>query len=169
MDALTCLAKRQSCRKFVPYAIKEEEVRTILEAGFEAPSAMNRRPYEFIVNTENAFWKELTPLKSTCAIMATASLTILVVGNSNINPTNEFLIEDASACTENMLLAATALGFGSLWAGIKWESDFQKELIKRFHLPEGYLPLALVIVGKAEGKMSQVERYDEKKIHKGSF
>ena len=69
MDALECLAKRISIRKYEPCKMKEEEIKTILTAGFEAPSAMNRRPYEFIVNTDNAFWHELTPFKPTCEIM----------------------------------------------------------------------------------------------------
>ena len=149
--------------------MKEEEVHRILQAGFEAPSAMNRRPYEFVVNTANAFWKELTPLKPTCDILATAALTVLIVGDSNKNPTDEFLTEDCAVCAENMLLAAKALGYGSLWAGIKWHSEFYDALIRYFRLPEGYIPVAALCFGKSGEKKVQVERYDTKKIHHGKF
>jgi nitroreductase len=169
MDALECLAKRISIRKYEPCKMKEEEIKTILTAGFEAPSAMNRRPYEFVVNTDNAFWHELTPFKPTCEIMATTALTVLIVGDSNKNPTNEFLTEDCSCCAENMLLAGKALGYDSLWAGIKWQSDFYNELIKHFHLPDGYIPVAVLSFGKAGEKKVQVERYDAKKVHYGKF
>lgn len=169
MDALDCLGKRISMRKFLPHPMKEEEIKTILNAGFEAPSAMNRRPYEFIVNTDNAFWHALTPFKPTCEIMTQASLTVLIVGDSNKNPTEEFMTEDCACCAENMLLAAKALGYDSLWAGIKWQSDFYSELIKHFALPSGFIPVAVLSFGLAGEKKVQVERYDPKKVHQGKF
>jgi nitroreductase len=169
MEALDCMAKRISIRKFEAAKMSEDDIKAILKAGFEAPSAMNRRPYEFIVNTANAFWHELAPFKPTCDIMVNASLTILIVGDSNKNPTNEFLIEDCSCCAENMLLAAKALGYDSLWAGIKWQSDFYSHLISYFHLPEGFIPVTVLSFGKPGEKKVQVDRYDEKKVHLGKF
>lgn len=169
MDALEMLAERQSIRKYEKYEMPQKDIDAILEAGFEAPSAMNRRPYEFIVNTDNAFWKQFSALKPTCEIMATASLTVLIVGDSNKNPTEEFLTEDCSCCSENMLLAARALGYGSLWAGIKWHSEFYDALIKYFNLPDGYLPISALMFGKMGEKKVQTVRYDAKKIHLGKF
>lgn len=169
MDGLEMIANRQSIRKYEKSTMSEKDIKTILKAGFEAPSAMNRRPYELIVNTENAFWKELSPLKPTCEIMANAALTVIVVGDSNKNPTEEFLIEDCACVSENMLLSAKALGYGSLWAGVKWHSEFYDELIKRFHLPDGFLPISVLMFGKSAEKKAQTDRYDEKKIHHGSF
>ncbi len=167
MNTLDCIAARRSIRAYIKSEMKEEDIKKILKAGFEAPSAMNYRPYEFIVNTDNAFWKDYTKEKPTCAIAATASLTVLIVGDSNKNPTQEFLIEDCSAITENMLLAATELGYGSLWAGIRFGSDFQKRLIADFALPSGYLPIALLIFGKGAEKKEPTDRYEEAKIHYG--
>jgi nitroreductase len=170
MDALKCLATRTSMRKFQARVImKEEEVKVILSAGFEAPSAMNRRPYELIVNTENAFWHDMTPLKPTCEILATASLTIVVVGDSNKNPTEEFLTEDCSVVAENLLLAAKALGYDSLWAGVKWHSEFFEGLIQYFKMPSGYLPIAVLGFGKPGEKKTQTDRFDPKKVHLGKF
>jgi nitroreductase len=169
MDALECLSKRISTRKYVPSTIKEADIKAILTAGFEAPSAMNRRPYDFIVNTENAFWHKLAPLKPTCDIIATTPLSIVIVGDSNKNPTDEFLIEDCSCCAVNMLNAAKALGYDSLWCGIKWHSEFYDELIRYFKLPSGDVPVAVLCFGMSGEKKVQVERYDEKKVHHGTF
>jgi len=169
MDTLDCLANRISMRKFEKHVMKEEEINVILKAGFEAPSAMNRRPYELIVNTENAFWHEMAPYKPTCEIMTIASLTILVAGDSNKNPTDEFMIEDCSLVSENMLLAAKAIGYDSLWAGVKWHSEFYDALIKYFNLPSGYVPIAALSFGKPGERKSQIERFDKKKIHYGKF
>lgn len=169
METLDCIEKRISIRKFSAHKMNEEEIHQIIKAAMEAPSAMNRRPYELIVNTENAFWESFKDVKPTCSIAAASSLTILVIGDSNTNPTNEFLIEDAAALSENALLAATELGYGSLWAGIKWDSDFQKRLVSYFKLPDGYIPVSLLIIGKADERKSQVDRFDKKKIHYGKW
>ncbi len=167
MDALECIEKRTSIRAYDEFKMSEEDIKKILKAGFEAPSAMNRRPYEFIVNTDNAFWKDYEKEKPTCLTAASASLTVLIVGDSNKTSTQEFLVEDCSAITENMLLAATALGYGSLWAGIRFGSDFYNRLIKDFTLPEGYMPISLLIFGKGKENKSQPDRYEEAKIHCG--
>ena len=45
MDALECIETRISVRKYEKKAMSEEDVKAILKAGMEAPSAMNRRPY----------------------------------------------------------------------------------------------------------------------------
>ena len=169
MEALECIRSRQSIRKFERGEISEKEIHEILEAGFEAPSAMNRRPYELIVNTDNAFWAEFAKGKPTCNIFVDAVLTIVVVGDSNKNPTMEFLIEDTACVTQNILLAAKALGYGSLWAGVKFDSEFYNQLISHFQLPDGFLPISVIGIGIPGEKKPLVERYDEKKIHRGKF
>ncbi|MCR4562171.1 MAG: nitroreductase family protein [Bacilli bacterium] len=169
MDALECISGRMSMRKFAPHEMSQEEIHAILKAGMEAPSAMNRRPYELIVNTDNAFWVEMKKEKPTCEIIATSSLSIVVVGDENKNPTHEFLIEDCSVVAENMLLAAKALGYDSLWAGVKFDSEFYLSLIDRFNLPNGFMPIAVLCFGKAGSNKTQVDRYEEKKVHWGKF
>jgi nitroreductase len=171
METLKCIESRVSIRKYAKMdEMGKEDITTILKAGMEAPSAMNRRPYELLVNTDNGFWKDFVAEKPTCSIAATAALTILVIGDSNKNPTNEFMIEDAAVVSENMLLAATELGYGSLWAGIKFDSDFYKKIISYFKLPAGYMPVSLLIFGKAgEKKGHEQNRYEKSKIHFGKF
>jgi nitroreductase len=169
METLDCIEKRTSVRKYLPHTMNKEEIHKIISAAMQAPSAMNRRPYEMIVNTDNAFWSKFKDVKPTCEIAASASLTILVIGDSNTNPTNEFLLEDCSCLSENALLAATELGYGSLWAGIKWDSDFQKRLVSYFHLPDGFIPISLLIIGKTGEKKTNVDRFDAKKVHLGKW
>ena len=78
-------------------------------------------------------------------------------------------IAPSNVSVERMLLAAKALGFDSLWAGIKWQSDFFNRLITYFNLPAGFIPVAVLSFGKPGEKKVQVERYDEKKVHHGKF
>ncbi len=169
METLECIAKRASIRKYAKKAMKDDDIKAILRAGMEAPSAMGRRPYELIVNTENDFWKEFVEEKPTCEIMRNAALTVVVLGDANKNPTEEYLIEDCSCLAENMLLAATDLGYGSLWAGVKRGGDFAKKITDYFHLPAGLVPIAVLLFGVPEERKTQPDRFDEKKIHWGAF
>ncbi|MCI1244872.1 MAG: nitroreductase family protein [Bacilli bacterium] len=171
METLKCIEGRQSVRKYVEAEIPQKDVDAILKAGLEAPSAMNRRPYELVVNVDNAFWRGFAKAKPTCDIAAEAALSVLVVGDSNKNPTPEFMIEDCSNVSQNILLAAYDLGYGSLWCGIKFGSDFYKELISYFKLPDGYMPVSLLIIGKAgERNVAQDrDRFEKAKIHYGRF
>ena len=58
METFTCIEERVSVRKYAKAEMPKEDIEKILKAGMEAPSAMNRRPYELIVNTDNAFWND---------------------------------------------------------------------------------------------------------------
>jgi nitroreductase len=169
MKTLECIQKRQSIRKYLSSPIPDSDIEAILRAGMEAPSAMNRRPYDFVLNTDNVFWKELVSLSRTAGILATCPLTVLVVADLNKNPSFDFAIEDGSIVAENMLLAATELGYGSLWNGVKWDSDYEKALIASFAIPMGHRPIAVLGFGKADETKPLTERYDETKIHYGKF
>ncbi len=169
METLECLAKRASIRKYRKAILPEEDVHAILNAGFEAPSASNRRPYELVVNSDNDFWQEFVKEKATCEIIRNAGLTVLVVADPSKNPAKEFDYEDCSLVAENMLLAATALGYGSLWLGIPEKSAFSDKLTSYFHLPKGDFPVALLAFGAAAEEKKQPNRFDPAKIHYGKF
>ncbi|MBQ7995739.1 MAG: nitroreductase family protein [Bacilli bacterium] len=165
METFEAIKTRASIRKFLPHKMSKEEIEKILDAGFSAPSAMNRRPYELLVNTDNEVYMNFVEEKPTCAIIKDSSLSILIIGDSNKNPTNEFMVEDCSCIAQNMMLEATELGYGSLWAGIKYDSPFQKKLVEFFSLPDGLIPVALIAIGKPGERKIQPKRYDPKKVH----
>lgn len=169
MDALECIEQRISMRKFKSSEMKDEEVEAIIKAGFAAPSAMNKRPYELIINRENDFWKDFSDVKPTCEIARNCPLTILIVGDATKQPFQEFMIEDCATVAQNMLLAAKAYGYDSLWAGVKFDSEFFNKLIGYFQLPKGFYPIAMLMFGKGLEQKKQVDRYDESKIHLGKF
>jgi nitroreductase len=170
MDVLECIETRTSIRRYSPVGpMPEADVKKILTAGFEAPSAMNRRPYELIINTDNSFWSKFEEAKPNSSFVKDASLTVLVVGDLSKNPSIEFLLEDCSLVAENMLLAATALGYGSLWLGVKFKTPFASKLNSYFHLPKGFVPVAFLVFGVPAEKSYHDNRYDESKIHYGKF
>jgi nitroreductase len=108
MDALEAIEKRRSIRRYTGAAIPREDLEKIVNAGRLAASGYNRQPWDFIVVTERAM---IERLKVAAGWMERAAAVIAVV----MDPASEFWLEDGSAAVENMLIASTALGYGSCW------------------------------------------------------
>jgi nitroreductase len=108
MDTLNAIKKRRSVRDFTGDPIPLEDIETIVDAGRLAASGNNKQPWDFVVVTNKEI---IQPLSKAAAWSANASAMIAVV----MDPSSKYWLEDGSAAIENMLLAATALGYGSCW------------------------------------------------------
>ncbi|MBC8492700.1 MAG: nitroreductase family protein [Chloroflexi bacterium] len=108
MDALEAIRKRRSVRKYTGDPIPREDLEKIVDAGRLAASGSNRQPWDFIVVTDRGM---IDQLKVAAQWMEKAAAIIAVV----MDPSSRWWIEDGSAAVENMLIASTALGYGSCW------------------------------------------------------
>ena len=108
MDALEAIRKRRSVRKYTGDPIPREYLEKIVDAGRLAASGSNRQPWDFIVVTDRGM---IDQLKVAAQWMEKAAAIIAVVMDSS----SRWWIEDGSAAVENMLIASTALGYGSCW------------------------------------------------------
>ena len=108
MDALEAIHKRRSVRDFTGDSIPRSDLKKIVDAGRMAATGYNRQPWEFIVVTDPQMIAEL---KVAARWMENAGAIIAVT----LDPTTKYWLEDGSAAVENMLIASTALGYGSCW------------------------------------------------------
>ena len=108
MDALEAIRKRRSVRKYTGEPIPREDLETIVDAGRLAATGNNRQPWDFIVVTDREMIEQL---KVASWWMEKAGAIIALV----LDPSSRWWLEDGSAAVENMLIAATALGYGSCW------------------------------------------------------
>jgi nitroreductase len=108
MEALEAIRRRRSVRNFTGDSIPLEDLETIVDAGRLAASGTNRQPWDFIVITDR---ETIDKLKVAAQWMGTAGAIIAVV----MDPSSRWWKEDGSAAVQNMLLASTALGYGSCW------------------------------------------------------
>jgi nitroreductase len=108
MEALEAIRKRRSVRRYTGAPIPKEDLETIVDAGRLAATGSNKQPWDFIVVTERGM---IDQLKVASQWMDKAGAIIAVV----MDPSSRWWLEDGSAAVENMLLAATALGYGSCW------------------------------------------------------
>jgi nitroreductase len=108
MDALEAIRKRRSVRDYTGEPIPRGDLETIVDAGRLAASGHNKQPWDFVVVTERELIEQL---KVASLWMEKAGAIIAVVAD----PSSRWWREDSSAAVENMLIAATALGYGSCW------------------------------------------------------
>ena len=139
MDALEAIRKRRTVRNFTGVAIPRADLETIVDAGRLAASGYNRQPWDFIVVTDRGMIEQL---KIAAQWMEKAGAIIAVV----LDPATKYWLEDGSAAVQNMLVAATALGYGSCWLEgytLPLESQFKALL----GVPDDKRLLTLVPVG----------------------
>lgn len=139
MEALEAIRKRRSVREFTGAGIPREDIRKIVDAGRLAATGYNRQPWDFIVVTER---DTIEQLKAAAQWMDKAGAIIAVV----IDPSSEWWVEDGSAAIENMLIASTALGYGSCW--LEGDTKPHEEKFKKLlGIPKDKRLLTLIPIG----------------------
>jgi nitroreductase len=139
MDALEAIRRRRSVREYTGDPIPREDLETIVDAGRLAATGNNKQPWDFVVVTEREMIDEL---KVASRWMEKAGAIIAVVMDSS----SRWWLEDGSAAVENMLIASTALGYGSCWLEgytLPREEEFKALL----GVPEEKRLLTLVPIG----------------------
>ena len=139
MDALQAIRKRRSVRRYTGEPIPRKDLETIVDAGRFAPSGLNVQPWDFIVVTERDVIEQL---KVASRWMEKAGAIIAVV----LDPTSRWWREDGSAAIENILIASTALGYGSCWLQ-GYTEPMEEELKNMLGVPEEKRLLTLIPIG----------------------
>jgi nitroreductase len=121
MDATEAIRARRSIRKYISGAeIPEDHLKLMLEAAMMAPSACNTRPWDFTVVKDPGKRREITKIHPHAKMVTEASLAIVVGARPDLLPEDlpEFWPQDCAAATQNLMLQAVALGYGSVWCGV---------------------------------------------------
>lgn len=169
MNTIEAIKTRSSVRKFTDQPISDADVHAILDAGMAGPSAVNARPFSFIVVKDREMLNKMADMNGNAANpMRGAALGILVCGDLEraYQGAPDYWVIDGSIAVQNMILAAHDLGIGSVWLGT-WpqqnKMDGQKAL---FHLPEHIIPHSLVAFGYPEVKAEKGRGfYEEDRVH----
>lgn len=164
MDALETLFTRRSIRKYTEQPVADADVETMLRAAMLAPSANNRQPWQFIVVRERERLKAVAGMHPYGEMAAQAQLAIIVCGEA-AEP--GYWIQDCAAATENLLLAARALGIGSVWCGLHPREERKTPFKEYFNIPDGIEPFAMVVLGYPDQPFSEAgKRVQPAKIHR---
>jgi nitroreductase len=170
---MQAIFERRSVRKFLPKPVEQEKVERILRAGFQAPTAGNRRPWEFMVITEQKTKDDLVALVPGAKLMAGAAALIVTLANLGEGkvpgPDDIWWVEDCSAAVENMLLQVVDEGLGGVWVG--WYPDPGKvpPFSAYFKLPPHVAPFAIIALGYAGESPAKLDRFEPDKVHYGKY
>jgi nitroreductase len=151
MDFFEAIEKRRSIRKFKPNPVAREDLKKILEAGRLAPSGGNRQPWCFIIVKDSETKRALSIAADNQNFIADADVVVTALGDPGteskipykLSATRIFHKQDPMIAIEHMVLAATALGYGTCWIGA-----FNEEEVKGIlRIPENLVVVALLPVG----------------------
>ncbi len=167
MDTLETLFTRRSIRKYTREPVSDEELHTILEAGMNAPSANNRQPWHFIVVDDREKLNSIMEVHPYSKMLAQAPLALVVVADTETS--RSYFPQDCAAAIENILLAAKALGLGSVWMGVYPNEARVTGIRALFNIPGPYVPVALVALGHPAEEGGRVERWSDEKVHQNGW
>ena len=167
-QAITNIMTRVSVREFTGEKISEAQIDTLLRAAMSAPSAINKQPWAFIVVTDEAKIAELGEALPYSRCSNHPAVAIIPCGDLSKAIPGEmanFWINDVSAATENLLLAAHAMGLGAVWTGLHPDMNRVKMVQEMLGLPEHIIPLCVVPVGVPAEQPEIKDKYKPENIH----
>lgn len=141
MDAIEALRTRRSIRSFETKPVPMDVIETIIDCARLAPSANNIQPWEFIVVTDAAVRKRIADLTDYGKFIAQAPVCIAVYSKDV-----KHYLEDCSAASENILVAAHALGLGTCWVA-GYGKSYGEPIAEMIGVPKGHKLVALIALG----------------------
>jgi len=165
-QALDLIFKRRSVRIFSKKTVSKEAITSILKAAMAAPSASNSRPWEFIAITDPDTLEKLRKSLKYGKYNATAA--IVVCANLELAQNESamrFWVQDCSAATENILIAAAGLGLGTVWIGSYPKEDVMQTEREILGIPDNVTPLSLVYIGHPAEEPQPRTQYEEERVH----
>ncbi|MBQ9394209.1 MAG: nitroreductase family protein [Proteobacteria bacterium] len=165
---IKALMNRKSIRSFTGEAVDKESVDILLKAAMAAPSAMNSQPWVYIVVDDAATKDALADKLPYAKMLKSAGVGIVICGDLSRalpSPMTDFWIQDCSAATENLLLAAEALGLGAVWTGVHPNPAAINAVRSVIDLPENIIPFCVIPVGHPAANPAPKDKYDASKVH----
>ncbi len=171
MDELKPILERRSYRIYKDKPVPEDVIKTLLRAGMYAPSAMNSQPWEFLIMKDHDKKEAVSALGSNWSMLKKAPLGILVMANTNgyRSSTKEFFIQDCSASTQNILIAAQAQGLGATWLGLYPKEKAMEKIRKIYAIPEHILPFSLISIGYPDKSLHPHTTFHVHKVHTDEY
>lgn len=161
---LQAIEQRISVRKFTDQPVTDEQVRLLLTAAFCAPSACNRRPWEFVVVRDREMLAKFAARFRFQKMMTQAALAIVVCEDRERAIDHDLSVNDCSAAVQNILLAAHSMGLGACWCGLR-PDGVARRTAEWLEMPENILPIATIAIGWPDESREQKDRYEPERVH----
>ena len=161
------IATRTSVRDYEARPVEKEKIEKMLRAAMAAPTAMNKQPWHFVVVDQRNVLDALAGTNPYAKMLKKAPLAIVVCGNTDKmieGGGRDFWIQDASAATENLQLAAHAMGLGAVWTGAYPSEERCISISKVLSLSDNLIPLNMIVVGYPAEQPQPKQKFKEENI-----
>ncbi len=166
---LQAIQTRTSVRDYQETPVEDWKVEKILRAGMAAPSAINKQPWSFTVVNDKALLQQIADSAQNAHMAAKAPMAIVVCGDMTKaiedEKIREFWVQDASAATENILLAAHALGLGAVWTGFYPNLDKAKMMGRMLNMPSSQIVLCVIPMGYPAENPTPKDKWIPENVH----
>lgn len=167
---IDAIMTRSSVRSYTSEKVDEQSIETLLRAGMAAPTAGNRQPWEFVVVTEREILDAIPTIIPASKMAAKSQLAIVVCGVPSMSfapPLDEYWVQDCSAVTENILIAAHGMGLGAVWCGAypNTKSDRVGQMRELLNMPETSTALCVIVIGHPDKEPVVKDKWKPEKVH----
>lgn len=166
MEIREAIYKRRSVREFQEKEVSNDIIKALLEDAMAAPSACNKKPWEFYVIRNEE--KREAIKKGIKYSNFNSKVLIIVAGNTDNSLTkddDDYWIQDCSAAIENILISALSFGLGTCWCGVKPVKNRIERVKEILDLPDNIIPLGVIHVGYPKNEIEGRTQYEESKVH----
>lgn len=169
--AIENIMTRTSIRQYKDQPVEQEKIDIMLKAAMAAPTAVNLQPWHFIVINDKNTIKLLSGQQPTnaplmIAVCGDTDKTTMPDGNGKLP---DFWVQDVSAATENLLLAAHAQGLGAVWTGVYPVMERVAEVANVLNCPNNIIPLAVVRIGYPDESPEPKDKFKQENISYNKF
>lgn len=169
MEFFDVIRTRRSIRVFDERPVEEEKLRAILKAANAAPSAGNVQAYEIYLVKDPAARSRLASALPKMEFFSVVPVVLAFCANPGRSTVRYaergqklYALQDATIACTLAMLAATALGLGTVWVGAFREQEISAAL----NLPGSIIPVALLPIGyPAETVEARSRRPLEELVH----
>jgi nitroreductase len=165
-DRLAAIFSRRSIRRYTDEPVSEAGLLSLLEAGMAAPSASNRKPWHFVVVTDRETLCALAEAHPYGKMLASAGAAIAVCGDPKVS---DWWVQDCSAATENILIAAVALDLGAVWLGSHGNPERERAIRGILGIPGSIGVLSLLSIGHPAEEKEARTQYDSRRVRRNQW
>ncbi|MFO7761440.1 MAG: nitroreductase family protein [Thermodesulfobacteriota bacterium] len=164
---LDFIFSRRSIRKYQDKEISGQILTDLLKAGMAAPSAVAKDPWHFMVIRSHSMLERVSRILPHGKMLREAGAGIIVCGDIEKahDRQESYMLQDLSAATENILLAANVLGLGACWLGIHPRKERIEQIKELFSLPEKIIPMCGIALGWPAENPEPRSRYSSERVH----
>lgn len=166
---LHTIFSRKSVRHFSDRPISRAQMDTLTRAAMAAPSSRNIQPWRFILINNRSLLDSLRNNLPTADMLAQTGSAIAICAdtlatNTQGQKTTSWML-DGAAATQNLLLAAEAMGLGAVWTGVYPYRDRIATVSRFLSLPPHIIPVSLVPIGYPNGDEQPKDKYNPEYVH----